>query len=337
MHPGAFGRLSVRGDSQDRKADPVVDSVPAQKTLHIESIECQGMTWVDIKQPTQAETDYLKEKYGFPDLDLDDCLRRVHRPKIDEREDYLFMMFHFPVFERRAQVIRPSQVSLFLGKGYLVTLHEGNLEPLVRLFDDCRRDENTRIEYMARGPAHLLYHILDRLVIYCFSILNKIGDSLQAIEEQVFGVAGRETVRDISTLRRNIISFRRLIKSQTEVFELLEQREWPIIKGETEVYFGDIAGHSRKMRDEIDDYKEVIEGLSDTHSTVTTSQTNKVVKALTIISTIMLPLTLIASVFGMHLEHLPLSQSPVAFLIVILVMVVIVILMLALFRIRRWL
>ena len=315
----------------------MADSHLPQDNLHIKSVTWQKLTWLDIEQPTQAEIEYLKQNYHFHDLELDDCLRRVHRPKIDEHEKYLFMMSHFPVFHKQARVTLPSQVSFFLSEDYLITLHEGNLEPLIKLFKDCQQDQDTRVEYMGRGSAHLLYHILDRLVSYCFPILNKIGDNIEAVEERVFGHAGRETVRDLSVLRRDIISFRRIIKSQTEVFELLEERDWPILKGEPEVHFGDLAGHCQKIRDELDDYKEVIEGLSDTHNTLTSFQTNAVVRALTIISTIMLPLTLIASIFGMHLDALPLSHSPAAFLVVMLLMVVIIIFMLAFFRLRRWL
>jgi magnesium transporter len=310
----------------------------AQKKLHIKSINWQNLTWLNIEQPTRDEIEYLKQNYHFHDLELDDCLRRVHRPTIDEHENYLFMMFHFPVFHKRTQVILPSQVSVFLGRDYLITLHEGNLESLVEMFKNCELNQDARIEFMARSSAHLLYHILDHLVDYCFTTLNKIGDNIETVQEQVFRREIRETVpRDISVLRRDVITFRRISKSQTEVFELLEQSDWPILKEEPEVHFGDLVGHSRKIRDELDDYKEVIEGLNDTGNTLTSFRTNQVIRALTIISTIMLPLTLVASIFGMHLEHLPLSQSPASFLIIMVIMIVIIIFMLALFQLRRWL
>jgi magnesium transporter len=310
----------------------------AKEGLHIKSITWQKLTWLDIEQPTQREIEYLKQNYHFHDLELDDCLSRVHRPTIDEHKEYLFMMFHFPVFHKQTKVILPSQVSVFLGRDYLITLHEGNLKPLVEMFKNCELNQDSRVEFMARSPAHLLYHILDRLVNYCFPILNKIGDNIETVQALVFRRNIRETVpRDISALRRDVITFRRIIKSQTEVFELLEQSDWPILKGEPEVHFGDLVGHSRKIRDELDDYKEVIEGLSDASSTLTSFRTNQVIRALTIISTIMLPLTLVASIFGMHLEHLPLSQSSVAFLIIMVIMVVIIISMLTFFRLRRWL
>jgi magnesium transporter len=331
------GLALFEADSRNERCDRMVKSELAQEKVHISSVTCEKLTWLDIEQPTQTEIEYLKQNYHFQDLELEDCLRRVHRPKIDEHEGYFFVMSHFPVFHRQARVTLPSQVSLFLGEDYLITLHEGDLEPLRKLFKDCQADQAARSEYMGRGSAHLLYHIFDLLVSYCFPILNKIANNVEKVEEQVFGHAGKETVRDISVLHRDIISFRRIMKSQTEVFELLEQGDYPIQKKEPEVHFGDLAGHCQKIRDELDDYKEVIEGLNDTHNTLTSFQTNAVVRALTIISTIMLPLTLIASIFGMHLEHLPLGQSPTAFVIVMLIMAVIIIFMLALFRLRRWL
>jgi magnesium transporter len=316
----------------------MVISNAAQNKLRIKSINWQKLTWLDIEQPTRDEIEYLKQNYHFHDLELDDCLRRVHRPTIDEHETYLFMMFHFPVFHKRTRVILPSQLSVFLGRDYLITLHEGNLESLVEMFKNCELNQDARIELMARSSAHLLYHILDHLVDYCFTILNGMGDTIEKVQEQVFRREIRETVpRDTSALRRDTITFHRIIKSQTEVFELLEQSNWPMLKEEPEVHFGDLVGHSRKIRDELDDYKEVIEGLSAASNTLTSFRTNQVIRALTIISTIMLPLTLVASIFGMHLEHLPLSQSTTSFLIIMVIMIVIITLMLAFFRLRRWL
>jgi magnesium transporter len=331
------GLALLRVDSRKKRCDRMAESELGQQKSHIRTITWEKLTWLDIEQPTQLDVEYLKQNYHFDDLELEDCLRRVHRAKIDGHEGYVFVMSHFPVFHRQARVTLPSQVSFFLSEDYLITLHEGNLEPLRNLFKNCQLDQATCSEYMGRGSAHLLYHIFDLLVSYCFPILNHIGSNVEKVEEQVFGHAVKETVRDISVLRRDIISFRRIMKSQTEVFELLEQGDYPVLKEKPEVHFGDLAGHCQKIRDELDDYKEVVEGLNDTHNTLTSFQTNTVVRALTIISTIMLPLTLIASIFGMHLEHLPLGQSPTAFLTVMLIMVAIIIFMLTLFRLRRWL
>jgi magnesium transporter len=307
-----------------------------QNKLHIKSITWQKMTWFDIEQPGRNEIEHLKQTYNFADPELEDCLSRVHRPKIDEHEKYLFMIFHFPVFHKQARVIITSQVSVFLSEDFLITLHEGNLSPLAKMFTNCEQNRDVCGEYMSHGPAHLLYHVVDLLVNYCFPILNKIGDNVERVEEQIFSNPVRETVQEISMLRRNIISFRRIVKSQTEVLENLAKMDWPVLKEEPEVYFGDLAGHSHKIWDELDDYKDMIEGLNDTNNTLTSNRTNQIISALTIISTVMLPLTLVASVFGMHLDHLPLSSGRDSFLLVMVIMFVMTVFMLALFRIKRW-
>ena len=301
----------------------------------IKSIVWEKLTWINIEQPTEAETKYLAENYPFHPLDLDDCLSRIQLPKIDEYEDYFFMVFHFPVFNPDARVTTSSQVSIFIGEDYLITLHQGDLKPLVSFFKSCQSNEKARQEAMGRSSAYLLYLILDRLVNYCFPILNKIGDNIEEVEDRIFGNRPKGTVADVAIIRRDIISFRRIIKPQTDAVETLEQKEWPVFKEDPEIYFGDIADHLRKIRDTLEDYKEVVEGLSDTNTTLTSFRTNEVMRLLTIIATIMMPLTLIASIYGMNIK-LPLADSSLSFPLTVFIMFCIIVGMLAFFRSRRW-
>ncbi|HEY49900.1 MAG TPA: magnesium/cobalt transporter CorA [Dehalococcoidia bacterium] len=301
----------------------------------VQSIVWEKLTWVDIERPTEEETKYLAANYPFHPLDLDDCLSRIQTPKIDEYEEYLFMVLHFPVFNPEARVTTPSQVSIFVGEHYLITLHQGDLKPLVSFFKSCQTNEKMRQESMGRSSGYLLYLILDRLVNYCFPILNKIGDNIESVEDRIFSETPHGTVREVAVLRRDIISFRRIIRPQTEAVEVLEQKEWPIFKEDPEVYFGDIADHLRKIRDTLEDYKEVVEGLSDTNDTLTSFRINEVMRVLTIIATIMLPLTLVASILGMNIYPMPIDD-PAAFAGLMVAMVVIIVGMLVFFRSRHW-
>jgi len=303
----------------------------------ISSITWGKLTWINIEGPGQKHIEYLAQHYPFHELELDDCLSRVQLPKIDEHleEGYLFMVFHFPVFNPQARITTSSQVSIFQGEDYLITLHDGSLKPLVKQFVDCEMNEEARKENMGRSSTYLLYLILDRLVTYCFPILFKIGENIEAAEEKVFGTKAREAVRDISVLRRDVISYRRIIRPQTEAFELLERTEWPILKEDPDVYFGDLADHSRKIRDTLDEYKEVLEGLNDTNNTLASFHTNQVIRVLTIISTIMLPLTLIASILGMNVYPMPIDNKSALSGIIVL-MLFLVVGMLAFFRYKRW-
>ena len=308
-----------------------------EKALNIETITHGKLKWLNIEKPTSKETEYLAQNYPFHPLDLDDCISKIQRPKIDKYETYLFMVLHFPVFNREARVTTASQVSIFIGEDYLITLHTGALKPLSKLFVDCHANEKARNEYMGRSSSYLLYCILDRLINYCFPILYKIVDNIENVEDDIFAEGKRETVKELSILRRDVIAFRRIIKPQTEVFELLENEDWPLIKVDPEVYFGDIADHARKIQDTLDDYKDVVEGLNDTNNTLYSFRTNQVIRVLTIISTIMLPLALIAGILGMNIWPLT-SDGPgrSTFVVIIVVMVGIAVGMLALFRRKRW-
>ena len=304
--------------------------------LNLETLTWGDHTWVNIERPTERETEYLAQNYPFHPLDLDDCLSRIQRPKIDEYKDYLFLVLHFPVFNKESRVTTPSQVSVFIGEKYLITLHDGELKPLVKLFRECQIDEESRQEDLGRGPVYLLYRIIDRLVDYCLPILNKIGDNIERTEDNIFSSRGMpRAIEDMSTLRRDVISFRRIIWPMRAVVGSLEPKIRRFTPMDLAVYFGDMVDHVDKMWDGLDEYKEVIEGLNATHDSLASNRTNEVIRMLTIIATILLPLTVLASIYGMNIP-LPFQNSSYSFLFVLIIWIVIVSGMLYFFRRHHW-
>jgi len=312
-----------------------VPEVRREEQLNMESLTWGDLTWVNIEGPTERETDYLAQNYPFHHLDLDDCLSRIQRPKIDEYKDYLFLVLHFPVFNIEARVTTPSQVSVFIGENYLITLHKGEFKPLVKLFRECQIDEESRQENFSQGSGYLLYRIIDRLVDSCFPILNKIGGNIESVEDSVFSNGIRNAVREISILRRDIISFRRIIWPVRAVIGSLEPKVRRFTKMDMSVYFGDMVDHVDKIWDALDDYKEVIEGLNYTHDSLATNRTNEVMRMLTIIATILLPITVVASIYGMNIP-LPFQNSSYSLLFVLFIMLVIIGSMLYFFHRQRW-
>ncbi len=310
--------------------------VGKEEQLNLESLTWGNLTWVNIEGPTEQETAYLAQNYHFHPLDLDDCLSRIQRPKIDEYKDYLFLVFHFPVFNKEARVTTPSQLSVFIGENYLITLHKGELKPLVKLFRECQIDEESQQEYFSQGSGYLLYRLVDRLVDYCLPILNKIGGSIEDVEDSIFSDRMRGAVKEISVLRRDIISFRRIIWPMRAVIGSLEPKIRRFTTMDMAVYFGDIVDHVDKIWDGLDEYKEVIEGLNDTHDSLATNRTNEVMRILTVIATILLPITVVASIFGMNIPLGPFSDSPYSALYVSLICLVIIGGMLYFFRRQRW-
>jgi len=309
--------------------------VKKEEGLNLESVSWGDLTWVNIEHPTEKETEYLAQNYPFHPLDLDDCLSRIQRPKIDEYKDYLFLVFHFPVFYKEARVTAPSQLSIFIGQNYLITLHKGEFKPLVKLFKECQIDEESRQEHLGQGSAYLLYRITDRLVDYCLPILNKIGANIEDVEDSIFSNKTRSQIKEISMLRRDVIAFRRIIWPMRAVIGSLERRARRFSKTDLAVYFGDMVDHVDRIWDGLDEHKEIIEGLNDTHDSLANNRTNEIMRILTIVATIFFPITLIASIWGMNIP-LPFQKSSQSLLYISLIMAGIIGGMLCFFHRRRW-
>ena len=312
-----------------------IPQVRKEEQLNLESLTWGDLTWVNIGHPTEKETEYLAQNYPFHPLDLDDCLSRIQRPKIDEYKDYLFLVFHFPVFSKEARVTTTSQVSVFIGQNYLITLHKGELKPLVKLFKECQIDEESRQENFSQGSSYLLYRIIDRLVDYCLPISNKILDNIEDVEDRIFSDRIRGAIKEIASLRRDVISFRRIIWPMRAVIGSLEPKIRRFTKTDLAVYFGDMVDHVDKIWDALDEYKEIIEGLNDTHDSLANNRTNEVMRILTIVATIFFPITLVASIWGMNIT-LPFERSGLALLYISLIMAGIIGSMLYFFRRRHW-
>jgi len=272
------------------------------KELNIRSIANGKLTWFYIEKPTSQEVAFLAQRFHFHPLDLDDVLSRIQRPKIDEYEDYLFMVLHFPVFDKQNRITKPSEINIFVGESYVVTVHcTGDFKPLARFFRECEDEKESRERYLGRSSGFLLYHILDRMVDSGFPILDKVTQNIDDIEDIILTKPVPETVREISLVRRDLISFRRVIHPQIAVIETLEREEYPFFKEDQEIYFGDIADHIRKIWDGLEDCKEVIDGLADTSNWLTSHRIQEIMRILTIIMGILAPPTLIASIYGMNI------------------------------------
>jgi magnesium transporter len=273
-----------------------------EEGLNIRSITERKLSWFYIEKPTSDEVAFLAHRFHFHPLDLDDVLSRIQRPKIDVYKDYLFIVLHFPVFDKENRITRPSETDIFIGENYVVTVDcSGDLRPLARFFQECETDKRNRERYLGQSSGFLLYHLLDRLVGSCFPILDKITRNIDDIEDIILTRPVPGTVREIALIRRDLISFRRVIHPQIAVIETLEKGEYPFLREEEEIYFGDIADHIRKIWGGLEDGKEVIDGLADTSNWLTSHRIQEIMRILTIIMGLLAPPTLIASIYGMNI------------------------------------
>jgi magnesium transporter len=309
---------------------------PATTEPNVEVVEGPGLRWVNIERPGPVDRAWLEEHFEFHALDYEDVASRNQRPKIDEYDDYLFIVLYFPVFDKTVGRLNAAELDIFVGPDFLITLPNTPIPPVEYLFERCRASDDARAALLAKGSGYLLYKIVDDAFDYCFPMLRKMGNKLERIEEAIFEGLSEEVVRDISNAKQEIINFRKIIRPQRAVLGDLERTKQRYIPDDLEIYFDDINDASERIWDMLENYKEVVEALEDTNESVLSHRVNEVLKVLTAFSVVILPLTLLASVFGMNVDF-PFHTGVGAFWAIIAVMVVVLSGMVAYFRRRGFL
>ena len=300
----------------------------------------KGLRWIDVEHPSKADIEQIRKE--FPQvhpLTLEDTLSPIQRAKIDIFADHLFIVLHFPILEKKGGRVTSAEVDIILGRDFLVTIHDGRIKPFMDLFDDALDDKKTRQEIFLKSSAgFLLYSILNKILDSVFPILYKIDTELDLIEDKIFeGENISKQIEDLSVQRRNILVFRRIVSPQRNIMPQIRDRLFLIgIRGEMSIYFNDLVDHVEKTWQTLEEQKEVVEGLHDSTAALLNTTTNEVVRVLTVISVILLPLTLIASVFGMNIP-LPFADRPFALEFILGGMLLLIIIMVVIFRKLKWL
>ena len=303
----------------------------------IETIQYKSIRWLDITNPSEDDYRLLLDDYHFHPLDIEDCRGTNQRPKIDEYDDYYFLILHFPYFDKGNKFIRIREVKIFWGRDFIITVGKAHWV-VKKFFDEIQEDlqegdEETQ-EMMATSDQ-LLYHILNRLMLETNTLVQRVGAEVDLINYDIFNKRARSIIEQISVTRRNTILLNTTFKPQLRVLHMFEGGA---IKGfvdpeliDMEDYWGNILDQYQKMFDSIEDFGELIEGLSQTFDSLLTNRTNDIMRVLTYFSTIMLPLTVVASLFGMNVDF-PFVTSTTAFWVIIGVMVLMIVGLMFFFR-----
>jgi magnesium transporter len=318
-----------------KKKELLQEIVPEK--LNIDSITWGDLTWVNIEVATPAEMAWLAENYHFHELTLDDCLSRRQVSKIDSYPGYIFFIFHYPFYHKETRIAWKKQWSAFIGEKYLVTVNTSEMKTLMALFRDCQANEDAREEYLINGSGFLLYRILDRAIDSYLPVLDKILSLMEDVEDAVFD-EDIEAAKELSVLRRDIITQRAVMFPTRAIFEEMENKIKRFSKVDVTAYYNDLMDHMNRICNTLDECREIIEVFKDTDVTLSTDRLNRVMRILTIFSTILLPFVAISSIFGMNvfapggIEKGELTT----FIILMVVMSVIAAAMLIFFRKRRW-
>lgn len=316
---------------------PRPHKLPPAPLLMQRQFEHNGLTWLDLLHPGAEQIDYLRERYTFHELHLADVTSAIQRPKLDDSPalDYIFLVLHIPAYNELNRLPTASEVDFFVGGDYLISAHDGRLRSLVRLLQTADA-ERGRGELMERGTGYLLYRLMEALIANVYPLVYGIYDRLDRIDIEMFKEPAQAIVQEISLVRRDVISLRRILRPNIGVVQALARCRRPFLHLDDGEYFGDLADAVGKLWDMLEEQKEIVEGLDATFSSLASHRINQEMRTFTLITVIFLPMTLFASVLGMNVV-IPLADHPLSLLFALLLMLAFAGAMLLLFRRRGWL
>src|SRR3954467_14511091 len=216
------------------------------ETPNVEVVEADGLRWINIERPRQIDRAWLEEHFDFHPLASADVFSRNQRPKVDEYDGYLFVVLHFPVYDKRVNRLNAAEVDIFVGPDFLITLPNEALQPLEYLYERCRANEDVREDLFNKGAGYLLYKAGAARADASFPMLRKMGLKRERLEESIFEEeANREIVRDLSNAKQEIINFRKIVRPQRAALRDLERTK-RYVTGELDIYFDDINDASER-------------------------------------------------------------------------------------------
>ncbi len=337
------GSVIYTGEKQDHKL--FIEAFDYNKDMHIEkelldveecfNFEFGTVTWININGLNHVHAiERIGEHYELHPLVLEDIVNISQRPKIDEYDDYLFVVLKMLYYDANDKIVS-EQVSFVLGPEYVLTFQESEGD----VFDSVReriRQGKGRVRSM--GADYLLYVLIDAIVDHYFSVIEILGDKIEDFETTIFsGNVDDDISQKIQNLKREILRVRRAIFPLREIISRVEKGDNSLIEPKTITYFRDVYDHLIQVSENIDIYREMIWSLMDMYMTTISNKMNEVMKVLTIMASIFIPLTFIAGIYGMNFEYIPELQYRYSYFILWGVMIVMFIAMLIYFKRKKWL
>jgi magnesium transporter len=294
------------------------------------------VTWLNIDGIHQLE---LVEKvggcFGLHPLTLEDIVNTGQFPKLEDYEDYLFIVLKMIYYDEKEDEIEVEQVSLCLGSNVVVSFQE---ETGRDVFDPLReRLRRGKGRTRKMGADYLAYSLIDAVVDSYFAILEKLGESIEALEEEVVTNPGEETIRELHRFKREMIFLRKSVWPLREVIGRMQRGESRFINESIHIFLRDVYDHTIRIVETIETYRDILSGMLDIYLSSVSNRTNSVMKVLTIIATIFMPLTFLAGLYGMNFKYMPELDLHWGYPALLVVMAAIVISMLVYFRIKKWL
>ena len=312
---------------QERELATIDESFPYKDTPPVTWINIDGLHEIDIIEK-------IGHHFGIHPLTLEDIVNTGQRPKAEDYDDYIFIVFKMLFYDDANTHITSEQVSLILGSHYLISFQEkeGDVFNFVR-----ERIRKAKGRIRKSGPDYLTYALIDATVDHYFFILEKVGEKLEQIEEELLENPKPQTLQSIHSLKREMIYFRKQVWPIRELLNHLMHEESQLVQESSHIFFRDIYDHTIQVIDNIESMRDVLTGMLDLYLSTLSNKMNEVMKVLTIMATIFIPLTFIAGIYGMNFKFMPELEWKWSYPVLWGVLVAIFILLLFWFKRNRWL
>lgn len=297
-----------------------------------------GVLWVDFggEEPEPTE-EILIKTFEFHPLAVDDALHETHVPKVDDWERYLYIAMHAISFASGEEDIEGIELDIFLGDNFIVTHHDLPIQALNRIWDVSTRD----VRYFKRGADHVMYKLTDELIVDYMQVVETLDEEIELVEDEVMGKPSSQVVQRIFVLKRATLHLRRVLSPLREVLNKLARDDYSVIDAKDRVYFRDVYDHLVRLHDISESLRDLVGGVLDTYLSVINNRMNEIMKTLTIITTLFMPISFVTGFFGMNFFQpvseglIPWTRNP-AFILMMLVVVGTPLGMFMWMRRRRW-
>ena len=289
---------------------------PSEMRQRLEAGE--GTLWVDIDNRDSSQVSLLSDVFGFHPLAVEDSLNPESRVKFEEYKGFVILIVRTVAFIAETEDpydIETVNFTCFLGRNYLVTVHGGHTQPVEATIEMLRKNP----ELAEAGPARLMHAVVDEAVNAYFPILDQLDDFMDGLEERVFANFDRDALREIFSVKRLVLSLRRHLAPERDVFSIVTNRPSALLSVETQVYYRDIYDHVLRINDALETYRELLSNTLDSYLTQVSNRLGTVTKALSVAATISIPFVVVSGMWGMNFTNIPLSDSPYGFWIMLVV------------------
>lgn len=302
------------------------------------TIKYKRLTWIDIENPSAQDILFLKDKFDFHPLLLEEFTSPSQRPRAEQFDNCLYLVIHIPLFDRKKRITSPGEMDIVVTKDHVITVHPQENIPIKSVIKLLKDDPQIKQKAMTKTSGFLLYYILENLLSACFPKIDHISERLESIEKGIFEGKEKEMVKELSVVKRDILAFRRTLKPQRGTLESLAQKKYWLIEPELDEYLQDLVGTNIRVWNALENIKEVVESLEETNNSLLSYKINEAMRFLAAISLITFALSVTVGIFGMTpFSAFRASHDPNTFWLVLLFMGFITFTLLYIFRIRKWL